>query len=398
MNTSFWRKAKRASAAGVVTLVVALATGTMAAPAPAVTVQATDEPTASFTGYGFGMITETFSTGQEFRQTFKALLTGRLTRAQVSVRTPIIGQTVPAQVAIYQLQSDNTLGSLVDSTQTSLGSDWEAYNTVAFSGTQTMAQGERYALVVRPQGVIHVDFFGYYNDGVASFGPVGGTYFTPYDVDMMFKVYVTQAVADVTGPTVDVTTPVEGATYLLGQTEAAAYAAQDETGGSGLASVVGDVPNGQPIDTGSVGAKVFKVTATDVAGNETKVEVHYTVVYDFGGFYSPLDNPGPANDVYNIVKAGSAVPAKFDLAGSQGLAIFADGFPTSQQIPVVAGVDGDVIEETVTAGQSGLSYDALSGQYTYVWKTQKSWAKTDRKLIVELVDGTQHTALFRFTR
>jgi len=57
-------------------------------------------------------------------------------------------------------------------------------------------------------------------------------------------------------------------------------------------------------------------------------------------------------------------------------------------------VDG--IEQTVTAGASGLTYDAASDTYTYVWKTNKAWAKTCRQLILKLKDGTVHHANFTF--
>ena len=38
------------------------------------------------------------------------------------------------------------------------------------------------------------------------------------------------------------------------------------------------------------------------------------------------------------------------------------------------------IEQTATAGASGLQYDAASNQYTYVWKTEKAWAGRCRQL------------------
>ena len=56
------------------------------------------------------------------------------------------------------------------------------------------------------------------------------------------------------------------------------------------------------------------------------------------------------------------------------------------------------VEETVTAGGSSLSYDPTTGQYIYVWKTEKSWAGTCRQLRVKLMDGTSHIANFNFTR
>ncbi len=55
-----------------------------------------------------------------------------------------------------------------------------------------------------------------------------------------------------------------------------------------------------------------------------------------------------------------------------------------------------MIETTVAAGGSSLTYDALADQYVYVWKTEKSWAGTCRQLQVTLNDGTVHTANFKF--
>jgi hypothetical protein len=114
--------------------------------------------------------------------------------------------------------------------------------------------------------------------------------------------------------------------------------------------------------------------------------------FDFSGFFPPVENPPTVNSI----KAGRAIPIKFSLNGDQGLDIFESGFPKSQEV-----VCGDVsnpndIEETVTSGNSSLSYDSDSDQYTYVWKTEKDWKGTCRELIVRLTDATDHTALFEF--
>ena len=114
--------------------------------------------------------------------------------------------------------------------------------------------------------------------------------------------------------------------------------------------------------------------------------------YDFDGFYAPVDGP----PTVNVVKAGSAVPVKFSLGGDQGLEIFAAGYPKSQRIDCESGVPTDVIEETATAGESGLSYDATTGEYTYVWKTNKAWSGTCRQVAVKLDDTTVHRAYFEF--
>ena len=50
----------------------------------------------------------------------------------------------------------------------------------------------------------------------------------------------------------------------------------------------------------------------------------------------------------------------------------------------------------MTAGNSSLTYDATTGQYSYTWKTDKGWANTCRQLVVTLADGTQYLANFKF--
>ena len=117
-------------------------------------------------------------------------------------------------------------------------------------------------------------------------------------------------------------------------------------------------------------------------------------LYNFSGFFPPVDNP----PTVNVVNAGRAIPVKFSLSGNQGLDIFAAGYPVSQQIACSDGAPLSDIEETVTAGGSSLSYDAATDTYTYtyVWKTENSWAGTCRGLIVTLNDGSDHVAFFRF--
>jgi len=114
--------------------------------------------------------------------------------------------------------------------------------------------------------------------------------------------------------------------------------------------------------------------------------------YGFSGFFQPVDNP----PTLNIATAGSSIPVKFSLGGDRGLMIFAAGYPASSPIACDVSEPGAVIEETVTAGGSSLSYDASTDQYSYIWKTNKSWKGTCRMLVVGLEDGTRHFAKFRF--
>lgn len=116
--------------------------------------------------------------------------------------------------------------------------------------------------------------------------------------------------------------------------------------------------------------------------------------FAFSGFFQPVDN----RPTRNITKAGSAIPIKFSLGGDQGLGIFPAGYPVSQSIACDSGTASDNLEETSTAGSSGLSYDAASGRYTYVWKTQKAWAGACRRFALKLIDGTEYMADFEFKK
>ncbi len=183
---------------------------------------------------------------------------------------------------------------------------------------------------------------------------------------------------DKTAPEIDITAPADGDEYKLGETLTAGYACSD--GGSGVTSCSGPIPDGIDMDTESVGPGSFTVEAADEAGNVASKGHTYGAVYDFG-FFSPVDNP----DVLNRVQAGSAIPAKFGLSGDQGQRIGCDS-----AAPV------DNIEQTISAGESGLTYDAATDQYGYVWKTSKAWGDTCRKQVMKLDDDTVHQANFRF--
>jgi len=115
--------------------------------------------------------------------------------------------------------------------------------------------------------------------------------------------------------------------------------------------------------------------------------------FAFDGFFSPIRNGG----TLNRVKAGSAVPVKFSLGGDRGLEIFAAGNPRSVSVACDGSQPG-APEATVTPGSSSLSYAAGSDRYTYVWKTNKAWAGTCRKLEITFVDGSTHEALFDFRK
>ena len=81
--------------------------------------------------------------------------------------------------------------------------------------------------------------------------------------------------ADSDLPTANIARPKNGDDFKLGQVVKANFKCADKQ--SGLASCVGTVPKGSPIDTSTVGNHTFSVTATDKAGNTRTVTTTYHV-------------------------------------------------------------------------------------------------------------------------
>ena len=127
------------------------------------------------------------------------------------------------------------------------------------------------------------------------------------------------------------------------------------------------------------------LTATDAAT--------VNVIWDFAGFFGPVT----ASPVVNIANAGAAVPIKFSLAGDQGLAVLATGYPRSAAYACGSTPPSDATTPTKTTSD-GFTFDPATGLYTYTWKTEKSWAKSCRVFVLKLADGTYHYALFNFTK
>jgi hypothetical protein len=119
----------------------------------------------------------------------------------------------------------------------------------------------------------------------------------------------------------------------------------------------------------------------------------FAVGFAFGNLAAPIDNP----PVENTARAGRGIPVKFTRGGDQGLAIFKAGYPRFVSEPCSAG-DQQAPVEVTTDSPSGLSDDAATGQYTYVWKTSTALAGRCGRLELGLADGSDRYALFRFTR
>jgi hypothetical protein len=163
------------------------------------------------------------------------------------------------------------------------------------------------------------------------------------------------------------------------------------SGGCGPCQVTHDYAG---LSEGDCGTATVTFTATDECCGMATCSRTITVIWNFAGFFKPVENP----PVFNRVKAGRGIPVRFSLGGDQGLAIFASGYPASVQIPCDFSSPTVPLNDTVAAGSDSLSYDPASDTYTYIWRTDRAWAGTCRALILKLADGTLHYAYFSFTR
>jgi hypothetical protein len=209
----------------------------------------------------------------------------------------------------------------------------------------------------------------------------------------------TFTVVDTTPPVV--TVPANQSVTATGNSQA--VVTWDSSDVSAYDIVDGSVTATCDYDSGSafpVGTTTVTCTATDSEGNEGQSSFDITVSYDFDGFFRPVVN---LSEGVNSVKAGSAVPIKFSLNGDQGLDVFASGFPKSLTVEEDDVTDWDTAETnelnlTLTAGSSSLQYDAFTDTYTYVWKTEKQWVGTERRLVIRFVDGTVRKLNFQFKK
>ena len=194
---------------------------------------------------------------------------------------------------------------------------------------------------------------------------------------------------DATPPTIAISEPTDGATFLLRQIATASYTCGDGT--SGVAGCTGPVASGAPLDTNVAGTRTFTVTAMDVAGNTAGLTHQYSVAYGFEGFFAPLNNLPTTNRG----PAGRTFPVKFALRDASGAfvgdpaAIISVGI-----VPTVCGAQvSDVDGEEMPVDTGGLKYDAQTGVWHFNWQTTKSHAGC-WVLELRLADGSGHAVAF----
>jgi hypothetical protein len=186
---------------------------------------------------------------------------------------------------------------------------------------------------------------------------------------------VTYRVVDENSPQITITSPADGATYLVGDSISPVYFCHDDVDGSNVPCKQG------PLDT-NPGSHVFRVDSVDSAGNASFGAASYSIHYPFDGFYSPL----LAEPTIGSVRAGDTVPVKFSLRGDRGLDVVSRtawrpcGATTNDSSPVFG----------------SLSYSTGPDRYAFMWQSDKTWAGSCREFLLMLRDGTTHAALVSF--
>ena len=216
-------------------------------------------------------------------------------------------------------------------------------------------------------------------------GP-GGLWFSEMAANKVGRLHV---VLDDTPPVVTVSSPVDGALVTRGALLAADYSCADEDGGSGLVSCDGDVADGAMLDTTTVGSHTLSVEAVDAAGNVGVGGTGYMVVAGMSG-------PLATMPAVTTVKAGTAVPVGLDLGVNAGKKIMAPGSPMSEQVSC-----GDPSQVLGLPADGGKVNASNGGHVEFVWKTDKAWKGTCRRLVVSFSPSGWNTAsamfLVRFT-
>jgi hypothetical protein len=154
-----------------------------------------------------------------------------------------------------------------------------------------------------------------------------------------------------------------------------------------------DTAGCDPVDTNTVGTHSVSCTATDQAGNEASESVSYMVEYGFSGFAEPVQT-----DAVNVAKAGRAIPLKWRVTDADGNPVtnLENVSVTTAGVACDIGESADVVAEYAT-GKSGLQ-NLGDGYYQFNWSTPKSYARSCKVLHLDLGDGSDHTAEFRFEK
>jgi hypothetical protein len=207
--------------------------------------------------------------------------------------------------------------------------------TADLTGTATWSSSDESVADVNTSGLAH--------------GLIGGTTTISASLGTISGQTLVTVAPDTTPPQITLVTPPEGASYTHNDVVDADYSCQDESGGSGLASCVGDVAGGAPIDTSSLGPHTFTVNATDHAGNPTQVVHDYTVV-------APPPTVPDAPTIGTATRGNGSASVSWTAPANNGGSAISGYTVTASPGGASATVDGSQTSATVTGLTNGTSY------------------------------------------
>ncbi|HEV2126239.1 MAG TPA: PxKF domain-containing protein, partial [Chloroflexota bacterium] len=185
-----------------------------------------------------------------------------------------------------------------------------------------------------------------------------------------------------------------GNTYFAGQFSLGAVPTLSCTAADALSGPDGCAitsTGGGTANANGTGTFTFTATATDKAGNTATVTGSYRVIYAWAGFLQPInDTAHQVGTSTSIFKAGSSVPAKFQLKRADGTVVQANTAPEwltpAKGSATSSPVDENLYIDPATSGNL-YRWDSTAQQYIYNWGTAKNQAGNYWRIGVKLDDG-----------
>jgi endonuclease G, mitochondrial len=168
-------------------------------------------------------------------------------------------------------------------------------------------------------------------------------------------------------PDIALTTPANGAVYGLNRAVTAAYACNDA--GAGVATCAGTVANGAAMDTSSLGARSFVVTATDAVGNSSSTTVSYTVA---SGTIS-------INNIPAQPRVGDAFVPAFNYAGDGATSV-------TSSTPTRCSVSGGTVTFLKAGTCTLVAHAAATANFAAATGPAQSFAITKRTATISITN------------
>jgi hypothetical protein len=291
--------------------------------------------------------------------------------ADANVTTPAVdGFTKTYDNAVFSAFTVRYSGFVNGETPTVLG------GTLAFTGAGTTATAAGGPYVVTPAGLTSTNYAIVFVPGSLTITPATLTITAANKA----KIFGATVVFDDTTPSDD-------------------FSVVGLVGPDSVASIT-LTSAGAPASATAAGSPYPIVPSAAVGSGLNNYSIGYvngtlTISYAFTGFLAPVDNA-----VMNVVKAGSAIPLKWQLKNFSGNFVL--------DLTIVQSISyGQIacLSETITNPITGLADDAgasdlrISGtDYHFNWKTEKNWSNKCMVIHVTLDDASVHTARFNFKK